>query len=820
MGPLLQDLRYGIRTLLRRPGFAAVAIITIALGIGANTAIFSLANGVLLRPLPLDDPDQLVIPSVIAPSGFEISLSIPNFKDWRSRSRSFESFGANARRQRTLTGGGRPERVVVRLILGDFFETLRINPSRGRLISADETWAGATPIAVVTHGFWQRHLGGDPAAIGRSVVLDSESFEVVGVLPAGFRFPSADTDVFVPMGYFSERMCWDDRDCSQGTYAIGRLREGVTLAAAQADMDRVAREIAAEEGEEVAVARLETVTDVFVGDIRPHIWILMGAVGFVLLIACANVASLLISRGEGRRREVAVRTALGAGSGRILRHFLTEAAILAVVGGALGIGVAYFGLQLLVPAVADDIPSALLGRIGIDLNVLTFTLAATAFAGVLCGIAPALRAIGARDIGTALREGGSRGGTAGLGRQRLRSALVVLEVALSAVLLIGAGLMVQSLRGLQNVDKGFEATNVLTAEVSLPRVRYDGKEPAWSFFERFLTRVQALPGVHSASLSQIIPLQGNSWETGIIPEGVPPDQENFRSVLYHIVTPEHFETFGIQILAGRGFTESDREGRDERVAIIDESMAELFWPGENPIGKRVVFEWEEGSPHAQDAPMAVYRTVIGVARSIRHYELENPSRIQIYVPMAQSRNGWTTQMIVAVKTAGEPHALVEPIRRELSRLDPEVPLAQIQTMEAYVAEAMSDTRVVSGLLTIFGLLALFLSAIGLFGVISFSVIHRLREIGIRMALGAGASDVLRMVSAQGLALTLGGLAIGLVSALALTRLMAGILYGVQPLDPGTYAAVAAFLTVVALSATYLPARRATRVDPASILREE
>lgn len=817
MSSLVQDLRYALRTLLRRPLFAAVLVLTIGLGIGANTAIFSLAHGVLLQPLPFPEPEELIAPDVIGPSGFEISLSIPNFEDWRARNRTLESFGANARRQYTLTGGDRPERVVTRLILGDFFETLGVRPAMGSLIRSDDTWAGAKPVAVVTHRFWTRHLGADPDALDRSIVLDGETFEVMGVMPSWFRFPTADTDVFVPMGYFSDRMCWENRDCSQGTWAIGRLKEGVSLAAAQADLDRIAREIAAEEGEEVAVARLATLTEAYVGDIRTHIWVLMGAVGFVLLIACANVASLLISRATTRSREVAVRTALGAGSGRILRQFLTESFVLAAAGGALGIGLAYLGLRLLIPAVADDIPSALIGRVGIDPNVLGFTLLITLLAGFVFGIVPALRAGEVRDIGSQLREGGARG-SAGRRRQDLRSALVVMEVALSLVLLIGAGLMIQSLQRLRDVDTGFDPVNVLTAEISLPRIRYDGKEPTRAFFERLLPRIQSLPGVRSASLTQIVPLQGNSWERGIIPEGTPVLQENFHSVLFYMVTPEHFETFGIPILRGRAFTAADRESRGERVAIIDETMAETFWPGEDPIGKRVSYETAPGSdPHSGTR---LYRTVVGVAKNIRHYELETRSRITIYVPMAQSGEDWSTAMSLAVKTAGNPTALTDAIRRELRRLDPEVPLDEIQTMEGYVSEALSDTRVVSELLTIFSLLALFLSAVGLFGVISFSVVQRLREIGIRMALGARVGHVLGMVTLHGLTLTLTGIAIGLASALLLTRLMTGLLYEVEPVDPLTYAAVVAFLLTVSLLATYLPARRATRTDPASILREE
>ena len=815
MSSLWQDLRYGIRTLLKRPGFAAIAVLTMALGIGANTSIFSVVNGVLLTPLPLHEPKQLVTPSVIGPTGFEISLSIPNFKDWREKSRSFESFGANRRRASTLTGSGdRPEIVVARHILGDYFETLGVPPAMGRLISSDETWAGAAPIAVVTHGFWQRRLGTDTNPLGRSITLDGETFEVVGVMPPEFRFPSADSEVFLPMGYFSERMCWESRGCSQGTWAIARLEPGVTMEMAQSDLDRVAREIAELEGVEVAVARLSSLTDAYVGDIRRQIWILMGAVGFVLLIACANVASLLLSRGEGRRREIALRTALGAGRGRVVRQLLTESVVLALAGGIVGVGLAYGGLQLLVPAISDDIPSILIGGIGLDTSVLTFMVLVSLGAGLVFGVAPAIRA-SHTDLVDELKEGGR--GTVGKARQRLRQGLVVAEVAMSLILLIGAGLMIQSLRKLQNVDKGFVAENVFTARAALPAVAYDEKQKAWSFFEEWLRRVQAAPGVSSASLTQIVPLQGNSWERGIIPEGMAVEPENFHSVLFHMVSTDHFNTLRIPILKGRAFDDGDRDG-GALVCIIDETMAEKFWPGEDPLGKRVTFESEDGPDGEED--VRIFRTVVGVAKNVRHYELENPSRIQVYIPFAQTGDSWTRAMHILARTQGDPQAITETVRRELNALDANVPLARIQTMEGYVDEALSGTRVVGGLLTVFSVVALILSAIGIFGVISFSVVQRLREIGIRMALGARAGDVIRMVSRQGLLVTLTGVGIGLFGAFALTRLMTSFLYEVDPVEPAMYAGLASFLVGVSLLAAYLPTRRATRVDPATVLREE
>jgi putative ABC transport system permease protein len=815
MGSLWQDLRYGLRTLVRRPGFAAVAVITIALGIGTTTAIFSVVNGVLLEPLPVHEPQQLVIPNVIAPTGYEISLSIPNFKDWRERSRSFQTFGANMSRNMTLTGTDRAAIVQTRAVLGDFFETLGVAPYMGRVIASDETWAGAAPLAVVTYRFWERRLGADPDALGRTISLDGVPYEIIGVMPPEFQFPSAETEVFLPMGFLSEDLCWDNRSCSQGTWAIARLSDGVGIEMAQADLDRVTRELSDEEGEQVAVARLQRLSDALVGDVRTPILILMGAVGFVLLIACANVASLLLSRGESRRRELALRAALGAGRGRVVRQLLTESVTLGLCGGVLGVGLAYLGLRVLIPASSSSIPAAAAERIGLDPTVLAFTFIVSVGAGLLFGVAPALRT-SARQLVGALKEGG-RSASVGRARQRLRSGLVVAEVALSLVLLIGAGLMIQSLRKLGNVDKGFVAENIFTARVSLPPGRYDSKQKTRRFFDDLLRRAQALPGVRTASLSQIVPLQGTSWEQSIVPEGTPREPENLQSVLYYMVTPDHFATFGMTLLRGRGFAEQDRDGVDP-VCIIDETLAEKFWPGEDPIGKRVNFEEAAGS--TRENPILLWRTVVGVVRNVRHYELENPARITVYVPMEQSEGMWTTAMYVAAKTAGDPLQLAEPVRRELAALDPDVPLYRIETMQGYVRQAMSNTRLVGGLLSTFSVLALLLSAVGIFGVISFSVVQRLREIGIRMALGARKGDVLRMVTAQSLRVSLTGVALGLAAALALTRLLSSVLYQVDPVDPFTYVALAVFLVAVSTLASYLPARRATRVDPAIVLREE
>ncbi len=816
MTSLLSDVRYGVRNWAKRPGFTAVAMITIALGVGSTAAIFSVVNGVLLAPLPVSDPDDLVAVNVISTRGYEISLSIPNFRDWKERNRTFESFAANAGRSYTMTGGDRPEILSGRIILGDFFETLGVSPALGRTIPSEETWAGAEPVVVITDGFWERGFQRDPDVLGRSITLDNQPFTIVGVMPRDFVFPTATTDLFLPMGYFSDNMCWEVRDCSQGTWAVARLGEGVAIETAQQDLDRIVREITEEEGDEPASPVLESLTQAYVGDIRVHVWTLMGAVSFVLLIACANVAGLLLARGEARRREIAVRTALGAGRGRMIRQLLTEAMVLALAGGLLGIGVAFLGVRLMQPWVSENVPSILAGRIGLEPGVLLFTLGVTTVAGLVFGIVPALRT-SRTDLSHQLKEGGRD--TGDRGRQRLRSLLVAAEVGLSLVLLIGAGLMMKSLHKLQSVDKGFQADSVVTARVPLPAVTFDEKEKVWAFYERFLERVGTLPGVQSASIANFVPLGGNSWERGIWPEGVPIDRETGESVLFHMISKDHFDTYGIALIKGRGFRQSDRDGGD-LVAIVDHTMAERFWPDEDPIGKRVTLESEDHDDDEATDEIRIWRTVVGVARSVRHYELENPSRVQVYIPVTQSGTSWSRSMSVAVKTEGDPTRLTESIRRELQAIDPDIPLDRVETMDNYVDSAMSSTKVVSGLLMIFSCLALALAAIGVFGVMSFSVMQRVREIGIHMALGARGVDVLKMVVRQGLLITLSGVVAGLLAAFGLTRLMTSLLYQVEPVDPVTYAMLSMVLLGVSMLAAYIPARSATRVDPMIVLRDQ
>ena len=789
---------FALRSLARHPGFTTVGALTIALAVAGNTAIFAVLKALVLDPLPYRHPGELVTLDVRSVRGFLISNSIPNYRDW-TRSRAFQAVGASSGWGMILTGRDQAQALNLRAVLGDFFGTLAIAPYQGRLLSASENEPGAEPAIVLGYQFWQTRLGGDPAVVGQTLVLDQKPHVVVGILPEGVGFPSLAVDGYVPMGSIRD-LPWEDRGSSFGTRAIARLAPGMSPELAQQDLDRITAGIEAHEGQPIAHPELRTLTDYYVRDLKRQSWVLMGAVGFVLLIAVANVGSLVLVRGEDRRREIAVRSAMGARRRKLVQLLLGESLVLSSLGGALGLGLAYLSVRALVPLLPSTIPQLLIDRVGVDGGVLLFTLALTTTAGLLFGVIPALRA-SHLEPGLELREG-TRGASA---RQGLRSALVSSEVALAMVLLIGAGLMLKSLQNLRHADKGFDANNVLTARVGLADEPYSTKERWRAFFDELLPRAQALPGVRTAALSLLLPLSDRSWEMGILPDNVPFDPTRRESVLYNFVTPDYFQAMGIPLLQGRGFTESDGDGTP-LVAIIDETMAAKFWPGEDPIGKRVTWEVEEGSTHAGDAA-PVYRTVVGVVKNIRHYELANPSRIQVYVPMAQTLRVWGTGVSVILKTDIAPASLVEPLRRELAAMDPDVPLNSVQPLAGYVDGDLADSRLMSVLLATFSGVALLLAGVGIFGLVSYSVAQRSREIGIRMALGADAREVLGWIARRGLRLAGAGVAVGVLAAAGLTRLMRTLLYEVSPLDPILYAGLGTLLIAVALLATYLPARQ-------------
>ena len=818
MDTVFQDLKFVFRSVARRPGFTAAVLLTLGLGIGANTAIFSVVNGVLLDPLPFEAADRLVTPNVMSTQGFYISTSIPNYYDWKDQSRSFEAFGAYRGTNAVLTGLDRPEVVRVRQVLGDFFDLLGVDAAIGRAITAAESEPGAAAIATVSHAFWENRLGGDPAVLGRTLMLSDQPFEIIGVMPEGFGFPSPADDVYLPMGYFSERLAWNTRGSSSGTRAIGRLLPGVSIEQAQIDLSRITQAIRETEDERAATPELVSVSDLYVGDMRTPVWILMGAVGFVLLIACANVANLLLARGEGRQRELAIRAAMGAKRNRVIRQLLTESLVLGLSGGVLGVALASLAVTAMVRSLPDTIPAFLTSRIAIDPTVLGFTFALALATSLIFGFVPAWRS-SSPDLVATLKEGG-RGGSS-KGRQSMRSALVVAEVALSLLLLTGAGLLIKSLDELHQVDKGFDETNVLTLRVPLSESKYT-EEGLWqSFQEDLLQRVKGLPGVEFAATSNILPLGRNGWETGIAPEGVDPhDQDNRASVLNMIVHTDYFDAMSISIIRGRGFTLADHASNPP-VAVVDETLAERYWPGEDPIGKRITMEWDmDDEPGFTDGDIPVYRTIVGVAKHVRHYELQEPSRIEIYRPMLQANDTWGFSPFLIAKTAADPAPLVQAIRDEITEIDADQPVLLVRTMTEVVESQVATFSAMRGLLVIFGALALVLAAIGIYGVMSYSVAQRVREIGIRVALGAQAGQVRWLMSKQGLRLALVGLALGLVGSLALTRALQNLLFGVGAAEPATMAWVSVILLAVTILATYVPAARATRVDPGTVLREE
>lgn len=803
-------MRFALRSLARHPVFAGVGTLTIALAVAGNTTIFAVLKALVLDPLPFKNPAELVTLDVRSNRGFLVSTSIPNYRDWAG-SRAFRSVGASAPWAMILTGRDQAQVLTQQAVLGDFFGTLGVTAYRGRLFLPAETEPGAEATLVLSYGFWRVRLGGDPDILGQTLVLDQRPYLVVGILPQGFGYPSPDVDAYLPMGSIPG-LPWDDRQSSFGTRIVARLARGATPSLAQQDLDRITAGVEAQVGQVIGHPELRTLTDFYVRDLQRQAWVLMVAVGFVLLIAVANVGSLVLARGEDRRREIAVRAALGARRRELVRLLLSESLLLSSLGGVLGLGLAFAAIRALVPMLPSDIPQLLTGRVHVDGGVLLFTLLVATGAGLLFGIVPALRGSSV-DLAPELREG-TRGSSS---RQGLRSGLVVTEVALSLVLLIGAGLMLESLGNLRTVDKGFDADRVLTGRVGLAQQRYPNQERWRAFFEELLPRVAALPGVRAAAVSLLLPLSNRSWELGILPDNVAYDRTRAESVLYNIVSSEYFQAMGVSLLRGRAFTPEDRDGAP-LVAIIDETMATKFWPGEDAIGRRVSFETANNSNRPDDPP--VWRTVVGVVKNVRHYELANPSRIQVYVPLQQTHNRWGMGMNVILRTDVPPATLLEPLRREVARLDKDVPLSAPRPLEDYVTGDLSGSRVLSILLATFGGVALLLAAVGIFGLVSYSVAQRSREIGIRMALGADARSVFGWVGRLGLGLAGLGVGLGLIAAAVVTRLIRTLLYNVGPLDPALYAGLAVLLIGVSLLATYLPARRAIRIDPASVLKQE
>jgi len=806
-----QDIRYGFRMLWKSPGFTLVTVLALALGIGANTAIFSVVNTVLLRPLPYPNGERIVYIGEWSQQVPEMSVSYPNFQDWRAQQTTMEQIAAFRSANYVLTGVGEPERLDGRQVSAGFFNVLGVTPTLGRNFSPDEDRPGANPVALISHGFWQRRLGGDPSVINKPLQLNNESFTVIGVLPQTFEWQSP-VDVFVPVGLRSDQPNMTERGNHPGMYVLGLLKPNVTVEQARTEIKAIAERLAQQypdtNGGQSAV--LDSLQARAVEDIRPALLILLGAVGFVLLIACANVANLLLARAASRSKEIAIRTALGAGRGRIIRQLLTESLLLSVLGGALGLLFAMWGIDALLAALPEDLPRLLVSGIGLDMPVLLFTLAVSILTGLLFGLAPALQA-SKSNLNETLKDGGRT--SAGAGRQHVRNLLVVSEVALSLLLLVSAGLLIKSFSRLQETDLGFDPTNVLTLRVPLPEARYKESGQVANFWDELLRRVRALSGVESAGLTRGLPMNGGI-ESGVMVEGQETTNPKDAVVAVNLFAePGYFKTMNVQLLKGRFLSEQDTIDAP-LAAIVDELFVARFFPNTDPIGKRLRIGGDR-------APL---RNIVGVFKHMKHYGPDEEGRAEIYTPYKQipaenfaaaNRSLW-----LAVKTKGDPTSLAPAIRNEVSQIDKDQPISNVGTMEQIVAATVAPQKFATWLLAVFAASAMLLAAIGIYGVMAYSVTQRTHEIGIRMALGAGRRDVLRMVVSQGMKLALVGVALGLVGAFALTRLLSSLLFGVSATDPLTYGVVSLLLASVALLACLIPARKATRVDPMIALRYE
>ena len=801
METLFRDIRYGVRSLLKRPGFTAIALVALALGIGANTAIFSLVNAVLLRPLPFAEPDRLVWTwGNIKNGSNRASVSPLDFLDYRQQNTTFEQFAASigVPIPLNLTGNGDPERLTAAAVTGNYFQALGVKPALGRTFLLENEKPGSDQVAVLGYGLWQKRFGGDPAILNKTITLDGKTCAVLGVMPAEFNLPQ-NAELWIPLNF----------DISPGMKQrkahflrpIGKLKAGVTIAQAQADTDAIARRLEQQypETDQGWNLRLVSLREQLIGNTRPTLFILFGAVGFVLLIACANVANLLLVRAAGRQKEIALRTALGAGRWRIVRQMITESVLLALVGGAMGTLLALWGVELLVALSAGSIP--LTAHVRIDATVLGFTLLISLFTGVLFGLAPALRTM-KLNLSESLKEGG-RGGGDGAQRSRTRSALVVLESAVAVVLLIGAGLLVRSLARLQDTSPGFDAHNVLTMGIDLPRAKYGDPEKSASFFSELESRLGALPGVENVGLISELPLSGQPNDMPYSVEGRPPvsiDQSLDDD--YRRVNTKYFSALRIPLLRGRNFTEQEvRTGA--RVVIISELLARQVFPNEEPLGKRLIISF--GNQAFE---------IIGIVGDIRHRALESTPAATMYMP------AYEASMNVVVRSKGDPASLAAAVRKQVLEIDPNQPVADVKPMEQWLDSAVAAPRYRTALLGLFALVALALASTGIYGVMSYSVSQRTHEIGVRMALGARRLDVLKLVVRQGMTLVIVGVIVGLAGAFALTRLMSTLLFGVTAKDPFTFVAVATLLTLVAFVACYLPAWRATKVDPLVALRYE
>jgi predicted permease len=805
METLIQDIRYGVRTLLKTPGFTAVAVIALALGIGANSAIFSVVNAVLLRPLAFDEPDRLVMvwEKRMALGRVRNVASAPDFVDWRAQNTVFEEMAAYSNTAFNITGGDEPERIQGVAVSPSFFSVLRVQPKIGRAFTADEEQPAAEPAVIISTGLWRRRFASDPNIIGKTLTLNDRSRTVIGVLPADFSFQNGDVEAWIPL-VFSP----DDLNSRGGHYlnVIARLKTGVSISQAQDEMNTIAAQL--EKQYQVNTGHGVNVFSLYeevVGNVRPVLLVLLGAVGFVLLIACANVANLLLARAAVRQKEMAIRTALGAVRARIIRQLLTESILLSLVGGTLGVLLALWGLDLLLAVSAGSIPRV--QEIRLDGRVLAFTFSVSLATGLIFGLVPALQA-SKPNLNESLKEGG-RAASAGIHRNRLRSLFVVAEVAICLVLLIGAGLMIKSFVRLLDINPGFNSENLLTMNISVSGSKYRETQQRMAFFQQALDRIASVPGVQGAAAVISLPFSGSSSRYFQI-EGRPPQPpgQGYNANV-NAASSDYFRTMGIPLIRGREFNERDVMNSPE-VVIINQQMAQQFWPDEeDPIGKRMAIGNDR------------WKTVVGIVGNVRQAGLETEPRAEFFFPFYQLDLGFGTFVI---RTSGDPKAMTPAVRSELQAIDKDQPLSKVSTMEELLGESVAPRRLNMLLLGTFAGVALMLAAVGLYGVMSYSVTQRSREIGIRMALGAARRDVLRLVVRQGMTLAIIGVAIGLPASFFLTKLLTGLfpnlLFRVSANDPITFTIISLTLIIVALVACAVPARRATKVDPMIALRYE
>lgn len=810
MGTLLQDARFAVRVLLRNAGVTVPAVLALALGIGANAAIFSVVSAVLLRPLPYREMDRLVVisESLLTQGLTGLPASYPEYADLQRLGHAFDGWAAYGSDSANLAGPAGPIRVQTGQATASLFPLLGVNAERGRTFSPEEDGEGHERVLLLGHRFWKSHLGGDPGALGRTLTLDGAPATVVGILPPWFDLPSH-ADVWVPFAFTAELKSEAARD-HRFLQVLARMRPGVTVEKAREDLQAVARDIRAQAPSYEASTRWElsaqSLADATVGSVRTALWVLLGAVGLVLLIACGNVANLLLAQGSARQRELAIRSALGASQGRLAIQLLTESAILAALGGAAGLLLANWGVNALVSAAPASLPRA--DEIRLDGWIVAATLGLSVLTSLVFGLAPAVQ--GSRvNVHQVMTEGGREtGARAGRGR----AALVIGEVALALVLLLGAGLLLRSFQELTRVKPGFEPRGALTATFSLPQTRYAEESRTVGFLDELLRRASALPGVTAAGATTALPLTDQVDVSFKIESWTPPPGEGFPDAEVRMVTADYFRALGASVVSGRALADGDRADAPHAV-VVNQALARRYFPGADPVGKRIRLDVPR--PSGEPWPWA---TVVGVVGDLREWGLDQPARPAMYFSAFQVVV--FPRFSVALRSAGEPAGLANALRREVAALDPELPLYDVVSLETLVERSVGQRRFSTDLLALFAAVALALSAVGIYGLVSFSVTQRTREMGIRMALGASGRQVMGMVLSQSSRLALWGVLIGLGAGAALTRLMAGLLYGVSALDPATMLGVASLMVAVALLASAVPAWRATRVDPMLALRSE